>query len=143
MISIAVLLWLLAPSAQAMQAPDTDAARRQVEALEQRWLASENDSAALDDILADDFLHVVPQGIISKKEQLAFVRAHPAPKDGSTRRFEELRVRVFGTVAVATGIVDATTSDRKTRKTAFTDVFAYRDGRWRAVNAQETPLPRP
>jgi len=140
---MALVLWLLAPSVQAAPAPDNDAARRQVEALEHRWLASETDPAALDDILADEFLHVVPQGIITKDEQLAFMRAHPAPKDGSTRRFEELRVRVFGTAAIATGIVAATTPDGKTKKTAFTDVFAYRDGRWRAVNAQETPLTRP
>jgi ketosteroid isomerase-like protein len=143
MVSIALVLWLLAPSAQATPAPVNDAARRQVEALEHRWLASENDPAALDDILADDFLHVVPQGIITKNEQLTFMRAHPASNDGSTRRFEELRVRVFGTAAIATGIVAATATDGTTRKTAFTDVFAYRSGRWRAVNAQETPLTRP
>ena len=111
--------------------------------LENHWLQVEDDPAALESILASDFLHVVPAGIITKDEQLAFMRAHPAPKDGSTRRFEELRVRVFGTAAIATGIVAATTPDGKTKKTAFTDVFAYRDGRWRAVNAQETPLTRP
>ena len=25
-------------------------------------------------------------------------------------------------------------------RTVFTDVFAYRDGRWVAINAQETPV---
>ncbi|HEX4567222.1 MAG TPA: DUF4440 domain-containing protein [Vicinamibacterales bacterium] len=70
--------------------------------------------------------------------------ARPANADAAQRqRFEELRVRVFGTAAIATGIVAATATDGKTRKTAFTDVFAHRDGRWSAVNAQETPLPRP
>jgi hypothetical protein len=146
MYSLALAFWLVAQSPSASQpaaAAGTHAAPdKQVEALEQRWLAGENDPAVLDDILADDFLHVVPQGIITKPEQLAFMRAHPAPQDGSTRRFEELRVRLFGTAAVATGIVAATTPDGKTQRTAFTDVFAYRDGRWRAVNAQETPLQR-
>jgi len=121
----------------AMQA--STAAQQAVEALERHWLAVEHDPAALEDILADDFLHVVPQGVITKREQLAFMRAHPAADDG-TRRFEDLRVRVFGSAAVATGIVVATAPDGKTQRTAFTDVFAYRGGRWRAVNAQETPL---
>ena len=142
MASIALIVWLVVHATPAAQPANADAARRAVEALEHRWLASENDPAALDDILAGDFLHVVPQGIITKNEQLAFMRAHPAPNDGSTRRFEQLQVRVFETAAIATGIVVATTPDGKTRRTAFTDVFAYRGGRWRAVNAQETPLTR-
>jgi len=141
MSALALAWWLVAQSAAAAQPPDPVAAQRQVEALEQRWLAAEHDPAVLDDILADDFLHVLPQGIITKQDQLTFMRAHPARADGSIRRFEDLRVRVFGTAAVATGIVAATERDGKTEKTAFTDVFAYRDGRWRAVNAQETPMP--
>jgi hypothetical protein len=118
-------------------------ATQAVEALEQRWLANERNPAVLADILADDFIHVLPQGLITRDEQLAFMRAHPAPDDGAARRFQDLRVRVFGTAAVATGIVVATTADGTTQKTAFSDVFAYRDGRWRAVNAQETPMPAP
>ena len=140
MSALALACWLVAQSLAAPQPVDPIVAQHQVEALEQRWLASENDPAALDDILADDFLHVLPQGIITKNDHLTFMRAHPAPKDGATRRFEDLRVRGFGTAAVATGVVVATTSDGKTQKTAFTDVFAFRDGRWRAVNAQETPI---
>jgi hypothetical protein len=140
MASIVLALWIVAQVRPAAPASDAAAAQRQVEALEQRWLAHESDPAVLDDILADDFLHVLPQGIITKNDQLTYMRAHAAPPDGATRRFQDLRVRVFGTAAVATGIVVAATPDGKTQKTAFTDVFAVRDGRWRAVNAQETPL---
>ncbi len=38
------------------------------------------------------------------------------------------------------GIVVAMGADSKTRRTIFTDVFAYPCGRWQAVNAQELPL---
>lgn len=140
MASMALLLWLVTQPVSAPLPVDTATALRQVEALEQHWLASENDPSALDEILADDFLHVLPQGIVTKDEQLRYMRAHPALKDGTTRRFDDLRVRLFGSAAIATGIVIATTPDRKTQRTAFTDVFAYRAGRWRAVNAQETAL---
>ena len=52
---------------------------------------------------------------------------------------QDLRVRIFGTVGIATGIV-VHESAGKVRKTAFTDVFAYREGKWQAVSAQELPL---
>ena len=107
--------------------------------LEHRWLASEDDPAALESILADDFVHVLPAGFVTKPEQLQFLRAHPAPPGGQ-KHFQDLRVRVYGTAGVANGIVVATTPDGAMRRTIFTDVFAYRDGRWQAVNAQETPL---
>lgn len=113
--------------------------RRALEALEQRWLEAEDDPAALETILADDFIHVLPAGFVTKREQIDFMRAHPAPKDGTTRRFDDLRVRLFGTAGVVTGAVVATRADGTAQKTLFTDVFAYRNGRWQAVNAQELP----
>jgi|SRR5215471_1359666 len=144
MTSIVLALLLVSQTSATPPRTDADVSKRQaVEALERRWLAVEDDPAALDEILADDFLHVLPMGVVTKREQLDFMRGHPSPKAGATKRFEDLRVRVFGTAAVATGIVVATTPDGKTQKTVFTDVFAYRNGTWRAVNAQETPLQRP
>jgi hypothetical protein len=107
--------------------------------LEKKWLAVEDDPDALESILADDFIHVLPAGFVTKKEQLSYMRSHPSPKH-DTRHFEDLRVRVYGSAGVANGIVVATDAEGKVRRTLFTDVFAYRGGRWRAVNAQELPL---
>ena len=132
-------LLVLAPPARQPATPGTDQ-QRALEALEQRWLGVEDDPSALESILADDFIHVLPMGFVTKREQIDYMRAHPAPKDGTTRRFDDLRVRVYGIAGVATGIVVATAPDGKTDRTAFTDVFAFRDGRWQAVNAQELPL---
>jgi len=120
----------------------TAAAQQALVELENRWLASEDDPSALEAILADDFVHVLPTGFVSKREQIDFMRQHPAPAADrpAAKRFDDLRVRVFGAAGVATGIVVATMPDGKIRKTVFTDVFAYRNGRWQAVNAQETPF---
>jgi Domain of unknown function (DUF4440) len=107
--------------------------------LEKSWLAAENDPDVLDSILADDFIHVLPGGFVTKKEQLSYMRSHPSPKR-ETKHFEDLRVRIFGSAGVVNGIVVATDADSKTRRTIFTDMFAYRGGRWQAVNAQELPL---
>jgi hypothetical protein len=133
-------LLLLASLGAGAQVSDPVARQiRTIESLERRWLASEDDPSALETILADDFIHVLPAGFVTKREQLDYMRGHPAPAAGGSKRFEDLRVRVYCTAAVATGIVVATAADGHVRKTMFTDVFVYRDGRWQAVNAQELP----
>ena len=105
--------------------------------MENHWLQVENDPNALESILAPDFLHVVPMGIITKEEQLNFMRKHPAPEQRSERHFEDIHVRVYGSVGIVNGMVVEIGTAR--RKTLFTDVFAYRDGQWQAVSAQELP----
>jgi len=107
--------------------------------LENRWLAAEGNPDVLESILAPDFLHVVPSGIISKRDQLNFMREHPSPGPGPRKYFEDMHVRVYRTVGIVNGVVvEADTGSP--HKTLFTDVFAYRDGRWQAINAQELPL---
>jgi hypothetical protein len=121
---------------------DRSAAReRALRDLENHWLQVENDPDALESILADDFVHVLPVGFVTKAEQLRFMRQHPPPTVAESRRFEDLRVRLFGDTGVVHGIVVATAKSGAVRKTIFTDIFAYRNGRWQAVSAQELPLP--
>ena len=110
-------------------------AKEELLELENHWLQVEDDPEALEPILADDFLHVVAAGIITKKEQLDFMRKHPARQKGA-RHFEDMHVRSYGNVGIVNGMVVAVT-DEGTEKTLFTDVFAYRDGKWQAVSAQE------
>jgi ketosteroid isomerase-like protein len=113
---------------------------QEVKAVEQRWLENEDRPDVVQSILADDFVHVLPVGFITKEDQLAFLRKHPNAFRG-TKHFEELRVRIYGDVAIATGIVSTIPDPgTKAKRTAFTDVFVRRDGKWLAVNAQELPL---
>jgi hypothetical protein len=113
--------------------------KQELLALENRWLQVENDPVALEGILAPDFLHVVPGEIITKEQHLQFLREHPASSQRSEKRFEDLHVRVYGEAGIVNGAVIETT-DHGERKTLFTDVFAYRDGKWQAVSAQELPV---
>ncbi len=141
LIALAVAFLVLSASMTAQQQPMAEDNQQQViVSLEHRWLEAENDPAALESILADDFIHVVPVGLVTKAEQLRYLRSHPAPRNQDTKHFEDLRVRVYGSAAVANGIVVATTAAGNALRTIFTDVFAYRDGKWQAVNAQELPL---
>lgn len=123
-------------------APLPEQARAQVLQVENHWLQVEDDPDALESILAPDFLHVVGAGIITKDEQLSFMRKHPAPKQSPEKHFEDMHVRIYGNVGIVNGIVVANEAG-KTRRTLFTDVFAYRDGKWQAVSAQELPMPEP
>ena len=135
--AIACLVLLTRPVSSYPSRPqgDMEKSKQEVLALENHWLQVENDPAALESILAPDFLHVVPAGIITKDEQLNFIRKHPSPDRGS-RHFENMHVRIYGNVGIVNGTVVATNS-RGTQKTLFTDVFVYREGKWQAVNAQE------
>jgi uncharacterized protein DUF4440 len=135
-------IWLLMCSISSSQTLAKTDARDAIVHLEKMWLNVEGGADAVKSIFADDFVHVLPIGFITKDEQLQYLRTHSTAK-GETKDFQDLRVRVFGTAAVATGIVVITTGDGKIHKTIFTDVFAYRDGKWQAVNAQENPLAEP
>ena len=138
--AVACAMLFLRPMAyQGSRAPiSADNSKQELLELENHWLQVENDPNALESILAPDFLHVVPAGIITKEQQLSFMRRHPAPDETPKKHFEDMHVRVYGTVGIVNGVV-VETGAGGSRKTLFTDVFAYRDGKWQAVSAQELP----
>lgn len=137
-LAVVLILCLLSTAPLPASAGEADAQQTLLQ-LERRWLEKEDDPDALETILADDFVHVLSFGFVTKAEQLGYMRTHAAPERGA-KHFEDLRVRIYGSAGVVTGIVVATRPDGRARKTGFTDVFAYRDGTWRAVNAQELPF---
>ena len=110
-------------------------------ALENAWLKNEHNAAELEHILAADFLHPVVTGdVLTKAQHIKFSSTHLSPAD-LTKHFEGLQIRVYGDVGIVNGLVVATNRDGNVvRKTVFTDVFVYRDGRWQAINAQENAV---
>jgi ketosteroid isomerase-like protein len=138
--SMPALMLVLSMSLSLGARGQSDAAVEEVKAVEQHWLENENNADVVQSILADDFVHVLPIGIIGKEDHVNFLRKHPNSFPG-TKHFEELRVRVYGDAAIATGIVNSVRdSESKPERFAFTDVFVKRAGKWLAVNAQEIPL---
>src|SRR5262249_27948901 len=121
---------------QTVRDPDKD--RAALIALEQQWLHAEHDAATLNQILALDFIHVVPVNhFLSKQEHIDWAVRHPEPKDRRTK-FDKLNVRLYGEVGIVNGSVIAIdNSGKELDRSMFTDVFVFRDGRWQAVNAQE------
>jgi len=118
--------------------PNPPQAKQQLLKLEDQWLQNLQNPQVQEQILADDFVHALPSGFITKKDQLDFLRSRKQPADNLSRRFEDVRVRIYGTAGIVNGMVVAMdNSGNAVKKTVFTDVFAYRNGRWQAVNAQE------
>lgn len=130
--------WSLSHVTSARGPKSAEDSKQELLALENRWLRVEDDPAALEGILASDFLHVVPGAIIAKDQHVQFLRKHPAA-DQPTKHFEDLHVRVYGEAGIVNGAVIETTEHGE-HKTLFTDVFVYRDGKWQAVSAQELPV---
>ena len=135
-VCLAPIIPTFAPLGAENQPP---APEQEIKTLEQRWLDNEDRADVVQSILADDFVHVLPGGFISKDEQLNYVRQHPGVFHGP-KHFEELKVRIYGQVAIAIGIVSSVREGKESpARFMFTDVFVRRAGRWLAVNAQELP----
>src|SRR5262249_19534131 len=127
--AVTILLFILVSSgAERHAAPDK--AEQAIRDLEQRWLENEDEPRDLAPILADDFVHALPIGFIGKQEQLNFLRQHHQVSKG-TKQFDQLRVRVYGSTAIANGmVVEIQEGSPSVRKTVFTDVFIRRHGTW-------------
>jgi len=109
--------------------------------LEDTWLKGEHDPAVLERVLAPDFVHPVVTGDFLTKAQHIYYSIRRLPPANLKQRFDQLNVRVYGDVGIVNGIV--VTSDENGKqldRTIFTDVFARREGRWQAINAQENKV---
>ena len=132
---------LYTTSGDASQLRKAGGDRAAIVALENDWLSHLSDGPSLDRILVEDFMHPVPQGLfLTKQEHTKWATEHRHPASWRAK-FEKLEVRVYGAIAIAHGIVEASDGpDAKPRRTIFTDVFVYRDNHWKAVNAQENEI---
>jgi len=98
------------------------------------------DVATLDRILADDWFGQGPSGGSNKAGALAGLKSGTPKYDSVTTG--EMKVRLFGDVAVVTGTQDEKSSDKGKDTSGhyvWTDVFVKRQGKWQAVVSQWAP----
>jgi len=122
---------------------DSDAAISQtLQAMEQAWLDAEknNDAAAFEQIVADDWIAVNPDGKSqTKAERAAEIKAAHI----SSATMGDMKVRVFGDTAVVTGTDDEITmtdGKKSSDHYVWTDVFLKRNGKWLAVASQTAQI---
>jgi ketosteroid isomerase-like protein len=132
---------LLAASANAVQTPSDE---EQIRNLEDDWVRalSQHDREGLDRIVAREFTFIEPNGTIKNRQQyLADRSSHDA--DIKSFQNDELKVRVFGSSAVASGLAKIT--ERRHGKCyrlilRWKELWLKTSGRWRVFASQATPV---
>jgi ketosteroid isomerase-like protein len=111
--------------------------------LENEWAEADKnlDATALGRLLADDWFFLGPTGTETKAQHLASLKKGDESIESIT--LLDLKVRVYGDIAVVNGREHEKSTKQNTDTSGdylYTDVFVRRDGRWQAVNSQDTPL---
>jgi ketosteroid isomerase-like protein len=136
----ATLLW--------STAQDSDATKSKIIALEQLWNQAykAGDAKALDSILDNGIVLVNDDGSVqTKNEFLASVKAndpHAATQEQQVSP-ESLNVHLFGTTAIATGVMRVKGVEGGkpyTRRERFVDTWVYKSGAWVCVGTDATPV---
>ncbi len=103
----------------------------------------DRDAKALEPILFDDFVYRSPEGEVGRADFLKNITAIPGRIISVEGK--DLRVRLFGEMAVMTGVQLSVvrTDDGKELESvvAFTDIFVRRERRWRLALAHGVELP--
>ena len=121
-------------------AEQNNSAEQAVLKLTQEWLSAEDsvDRAALNRIIADDFLGTGPMGTTVSKTDVI-------PREGSEGHGlvisgQDIKVRVFGDTAIVTGRGVPKTQERPELR--ITVVFVKRADRWQMVAGHLSAVPR-
>ena|SRR2546422_5197265 len=115
--------------------------------LERDWeqANAKNDLAALDRILAPEFVNTDSDGLLRTRAEVMTARKSGAVKFTAFSQ-GDYKVHVFGDTAIVTGRM-AIKGTREGKDYAgqerFTDVFLRRDGRWRAVSTHASRVAKP
>jgi len=100
------------------------------------------DTVALSRMLAPDFVEISRLGTVrTRADNIRDIASGTLHLTAVT--YDSLTVRVYGDVAVLTGIADNTGTMRGfpfSGKIRYTRVFVRRDGRWQAVLMQQTMM---
>lgn len=141
-------LLLAAAVALSGQAPAAPAAPNSVEQillqLERDWSQADvhKDAAALDRILAEDWIGIDFEGtVLTKSQALEGLASDSGSLETTVLR--DMKVRIYGNTAIITG-TDIEKSEYHGKdssgKYLWTDVFVFRNGLWQAVSSQSTKL---
>jgi len=141
--ALAVLLLAACGLAFGDQASDEQELKQLVKDLNAAIIKA--NTAFLDRVLAQDYVHYRPRGTVENRAQYLEDR-----KDGSVK-FESLvaddvKVRFYGDTAIVTYRSTAKGKDQQgtiDEQRLWTRVFVRRDGRWQLVHSQGTTIQKP
>ena len=135
------VLWilLLCPAVGALQCPTGQAKDEAVLVhIEKTWARSldEHDANTLSCILADEFEDAGPDGKLTDRSATL---AKAAMASAVHHELSDVHAHVQGDFAYIRGVAEGINSQAKrTSRVRFTDIYAYRDGRWQCVAGHES-----
>ncbi|HYU07926.1 MAG TPA: nuclear transport factor 2 family protein [Gemmatimonadales bacterium] len=137
---IQLIILLLVFGVGSLQAQAADSVRAVEMSRRDALLAA--DTVALSRLLAPDFMEISRLGTVRTRadniRDIANGTLHL-----TSINYDSLAVRIYGDVAVLTGIADNVGTMRGfpfSGKIRYTRVFVRREGRWQAVLMQQTPM---
>jgi ketosteroid isomerase-like protein len=135
-----VILGLAGGTADAAPVPPLEVAEAQLRAINHRFVNSVVDAngALMEALTGDDFLLTERDGSwVGRAGFLAKVR-QPSPLEGAS--YEDLRVRLFGPVAIVHAVFQTAREQGDPEKLRYTDVYVWNGVMWQLVSAQNTPI---
>ena len=99
-----------------------------------------------DQVEGEDFIFTDAAGTVSSKKQ-DMAGEKDCRKTEGKYDLDNAEVRLFGNTAVVTGRITIVHKNKEeklvTRRSRFTDVFVWRDGRWELVAGHSSRIPDP
>jgi ketosteroid isomerase-like protein len=103
------------------------------------------DSAVLERVLHEDYVHHGPRGTVENRAQ--YLENRKARRlDYKSLVPDEIKVRIYGDTALVTGRSNAKGRDQDgtmVEHRHWTRVLVRQDGHWQFVHYHGTPIPRP
>ena len=101
------------------------------------------DRATIERLTADDFIYIHSNGSATNRAQ-EIAETMSSGTTWTNSKIDDLRVRIYGDVAIVTGLNTLTGSAKGYVSGArrFTDVWVRRNGQWRTVGGQSTVVPK-
>jgi ketosteroid isomerase-like protein len=100
------------------------------------------DRATMERYYAEDYMYVHSNGTVLNKTQEIAESMSP-DQAWTAHKSDDLKVRVYGTVAIVTGLSTLTGSSKSyvPGPRRYTEVWVKRNGRWQMVGGQSTLVP--
>jgi len=122
-----------------------DRLHKEIENLESQWRMAvvQNDVAAINRLLADDYLGINPNGTLETKADAMAQRRSGTVKISSIEP-DNVKIRVYGDTAVVTSQVDVEGRDGDrdiSGRYHYTRVYSRRDGEWKVVSFEASRMP--
>ena len=135
-----VFAGLVGGDAKAAPVPPPELAESQLRAINHRFVESlvAAHGEFMDVLTGEDFLQLATDGSWRGRAEFVAQMRRPAPLDGAT--YDDVRVRLFGPVAVLNAVFEGLHRDGTVAKVRYTDVYVWNGAAWRLVSVNNTRL---